>query len=106
VVSRAREMAREYLRKKQSFIWNATNISRQIRELSINLFAAYNARVRIVYIEAPEERLYIQNRERESSVPAEVIRKLTARWEVADLTEAHRVDWVEPTSDEPQGYFR
>jgi len=106
VVSRAREKAREYLRKKQSFIWNATNISRQIRELSINLFAAYNARVRIVYIEAPEERLYIQNRERESSVPAEVIRKLTARWEVPDLTEAHRVDWVEPTTDEPQGYFR
>jgi putative nucleotidyltransferase with HDIG domain len=94
VVSRAREMAREHLRKKQSFIWNATNISRQIRELSINLFAAYNARVRVVYIEAPEERLYSQNRERESPVPAEVIRKLTARWEVPDLTEAHRVDWV------------
>jgi len=105
VVSRAREMAREYLRKKQPFIWNATNISRQIRELSINLFAAYNARVRVVYIEAPEERLYIQNRERESSVPAEVIRKLTARWEVPDLTEAQSVEWIEPTTDQPRGYF-
>jgi predicted kinase len=98
-------MAREYLRKKQSFIWNATNISRQIRELSINLFAAYNARVRIVYIEAPEERLYIQNQQRESSVPAEVIRKFTGRWEVPDLTEAHSVDRIEPTTDQPRGYF-
>lgn len=94
VVSRAREAAREYLRKKQFFVWNATNISRQMRELSINLFAAYNARVRLVYVEAPEERLHEQNRERAAAVPAEVIRKLIARWEVPDLTEAHNVDWV------------
>lgn len=94
VVSKAREMAREYLRRKQPFVWNATNISRQIRELSINLFAAYNARVRIVYVEAAEENLYAQNRERSDAIPAEVIRKLTARWEVPDLTEAHRVDWI------------
>ena len=95
VASRAREMAREYLRRKQPFVWNATNISRQIRELSINLFAAYNARVRIVYVEAPEDRLYAQNRDRAEAIPAEVIRKLTDRWEVPDLTEAHRVDWIE-----------
>jgi putative nucleotidyltransferase with HDIG domain len=94
VVSRAREAARVYLRKKQPFVWNATNISRQMRELSVNLFAAYNARVRIVYVEAPEERLHEQNRERADAVPAEVIRKLTARWEVPDLTEAHSVEWV------------
>jgi predicted kinase len=97
VVSRAREAAREYLRKKQPFVWNATNISRQMRELSINLFAAYNARVRVVYVEAPEGRLFAQNRERADAVPAEVIRKLTARWEVPDLTEAHRVDCVTET---------
>lgn len=94
VVSAAREIAREHLRRKQGFVWNATNISRQMRELSINLFAAYNARVRIVYVEAPEARLYAQNREREDAVPAEVIAKLTARWEVPDLTEAHRVEWL------------
>lgn len=94
VVSRAREAAREHLRRRRNFVWNATNVSRQMRELSVNLFADYNARVRIVYVEAPEARLYAQNRERADAVPAEVIRKLTARWEVPDLTEAHRVDWV------------
>jgi predicted kinase len=92
VVSRAREAAREHLRKRRPFIWNATNISRQIRAVSVNLFAAYNARVRIVYVEAPEQRLYAQNAERADAVPPEVIRKLTARWEVPDLTEAHRVE--------------
>lgn len=94
VVSRAREAARACLRRKQNFVWNATNVSRQLRELSVNLFAAYHARVRIVYVEAPEAALYARNRERADAVPAEVIRKLTARWEVPDLTEAHRVDWV------------
>jgi predicted kinase len=102
VAAKAREIAREYLRKKQPFVWNATNISRQIRELSINLFAAYNARVRIVYVEAPEDRLFAQNSGRADSIPAEVIRKLTARWEVPDLTEAHRVDWVEGSPDAAQ----
>ncbi|HEX8722731.1 MAG TPA: AAA family ATPase [Pyrinomonadaceae bacterium] len=94
VVSAAREAARAHLRRREPFVWNATNVSRQIREQSVNLFAAYNARVRIVYVEAPEARLYEQNRAREDPVPAEVIRKLTARWEVPDLTEAHRVEWV------------
>ncbi len=94
VVSAAREAARAHLRRRESFVWNATNVSRQVREQSVNLFAAYNARVRVVYVEAPEARLYEQNRAREDSVPTEVIRKLTARWEVPDLTEAHRVEWV------------
>jgi hypothetical protein len=52
-VSQAREAAREHLRKWWPFVWNATNISRQIRELSINLFA--------------------QNREHTDPVLAEVI---------------------------------
>ncbi|HEV2764057.1 MAG TPA: AAA family ATPase [Pyrinomonadaceae bacterium] len=64
VVSRAREAAREHLRARRNFAWNATNISRQVRDTCVNLFAAYNARVRIVYVEAPERRLYAQNRER------------------------------------------
>jgi putative nucleotidyltransferase with HDIG domain len=102
VASKARELAREHLRRKEPFVWNATNISRQIRELSINLFAAYNARVRILYVEVPEDRLYSQNRERDDAIPAEVIRKLTARWEVPDLTEAHRVEWVEGASGAAQ----
>jgi len=93
VVSEARERAREYLRRKQSFIWNATNISRQIRSQCIDLFAAYNARVRIVYIDVSQQTLFRQNREREKPVPADVINRLLDRWEVPDLTEAHRIDW-------------
>ena len=94
VIQKARERAREFLRKGQNFVWNATNLSRQIRAQCIDLFADYNARVRIVYLEAGEQKLYRQNREREEGVPASVMQKMLARWEVPDVTEAHRVDWV------------
>ena len=94
VVARARENAREYLRRKQSFIWNATNISRQLREHCISLCAAYNARVRIIYVETGAERLAEQNRARGFRVPPEIINRLLMRWEPPDLTEAHRVEVV------------
>jgi predicted kinase len=92
VVARARERAREYLRRKQSFIWNATNISRQLREHCISLCAAYNARVRVIYVEAGAAALAERNRSRELGVPPEVINRLLARWEPPDLTEAHQVE--------------
>ena len=95
IVAEARERARIYLRQKKSFVWNATSVSRRIRKQCIDLFAAYNARVRIVYIDVPEETLFKQNSERDKPVPAEVIKRLLDRWEVPDLTEAHKVDWVE-----------
>jgi predicted kinase len=94
VVSAARERAREFLRRKQGFVWNATNLSRQVREQCINLFAAYNARIRIVYLDVPERKLFEQNSARDAEVPAKIIRDLLDRWEVPDKTEAHRVDWV------------
>ena len=94
VIAAAREKAREYLRRKQSFVWNATNISRQMREHCLSLCAAYNAHLRIVYLETSEAKLFAQNRARAASVPAQVITKLFHRWEVPDLTEAHHVDWI------------
>lgn len=94
VVAAAREKAREYLRHKQSFIWNATNISRQMRAHCLNLCAAYHARIRLVYLETSEANLLAQNQARAASVPASVITKLFRRWEVPDVTEAHQVEWV------------
>jgi predicted kinase len=94
VIVRARELARQYLRKNENFVWNATNLSRQIREQSISLCAGYKARIRIVYIEPSAEKLTQQNRERPWSVPESAMQKMLARWEVPDLSEAHQVDWI------------
>jgi predicted kinase len=94
VLQRARDLAREHLRQARPFVWNATNLSRQLRGECLRLFTAYKARTRIVYVEVPEETLLRQNRQRPCPVPEDVIERLLRRWEVPDRTEAHRVDWV------------
>ncbi len=94
VVNRARDQARDHLRNGRSFVWNATNLSRQLRGQCIQLLADYHARIRIVYLEPPEERLWVQNRQRQACVPQAVLERLLDRWEVPDRTEAHGVEWV------------
>jgi predicted kinase len=94
VVNEARERAREALRAGRPFVWNATNLSRQLRGLSLRLFAAYGARVRIVYVEVPPGVLFAQNRQRSAVVPQGVLERLIDRWEVPDRTEAHAVEYA------------
>lgn len=86
----AKEQARVFLRSKKSFVWNATNITRSMREQLIDLFLTYKAKVKIVYIEVPYALLRSQNREREHIVPAAAMEKL----EVPAQEEAHEVEYV------------
>jgi putative nucleotidyltransferase with HDIG domain len=93
VLQAARAQARQYLRDRRSFVWNATNLSRLVRGEAIRLLAGYQGRIRIVYVEVSEETLKRQNRKRPRPVPEKVLEHLLSRWEVPDLTEAHEVEW-------------
>lgn len=94
VIQAAREEARVHLRQGRDFTWNATNLSRQIRKSCIDLFADYNARVRIVHLEAPPEVLRERNVGRPRPVPDKAVQRMIERWEVPDLTEAHEVELI------------
>jgi predicted kinase len=94
VAALAKSRARELLRHQQSFVWNATNITCTLRAARIDLFAAYHARIRIVYMDAPWEVILRRNQERVSSVPEPVITRMLRKLEVPDLTEAHTIEWV------------
>lgn len=94
VVQAGRERLREHLRKRERFVYNATNINRQRRGPILDLAADYGVRVRIVYCEAPRERLLAQNRARAARVPDAVIQRMSERWEMPSLAEAHEVDFV------------
>ncbi|MEM9547944.1 MAG: AAA family ATPase, partial [Bacteroidota bacterium] len=61
VIQLAKEKAKEFLRTKTSFVFNATNITRDMRSRWIGLFTNYKARVKIVYIEVPYKSLIHQN---------------------------------------------
>lgn len=90
----AKEQARVFLRKNQSFIFNATNIKRQLRNQWIDLFTTYGAKVKIVYIEVPYTQLMQQNRNREYVVPAKVMERMIRKLEMPSLVEAHKVEYL------------
>lgn len=91
VAQQAKEQARVHLRAKQSFVWNATNITRQMRSQLIDLFTDYGAYVTIVYVEQPFMQWLAQNRMREAAVPLSVLNKLLLKLEVPLITESHKV---------------
>jgi predicted kinase len=97
VIAAARERAREHLRAKKSFVWNATNLSRRIRAGLIDLFADYNARVRIVYLEGPPAEQQRRNAARRNPVPDSAIGRMLNSWEPPKINEAHQVDWIDTT---------
>lgn len=94
VVQAAKERAKEHLRKNARFVWNATNLNRQRRSPIVQMAADYGARVRIVYLEVPRALLAEQNKARAAVVPWAAIHRMTERWEVPSLTEAHEVSYV------------
>ncbi len=69
VVQVAWERCREHLRLGRSFACNATNLLRQTRRRWIDLFADYNARIEIVYVEPPLAVILSQNVRRDRPVP-------------------------------------
>src|SRR5262249_52558553 len=94
VVQLAKEQAREYLRRQQRFVWNATNITRQMRSQLVDLFVTYKAYVKMVYVEVPYARLHAQNKDREAVVPRNALDKLVSKLEVPACWEAHEVSYV------------
>jgi putative nucleotidyltransferase with HDIG domain len=91
VAKAAKEQAKVHLRQEQSFVWNATNITRELRQQLIALFANYKARIRVVYVECPADELNRRNRSRPKPVPASVIERMIEKLEVPTVTEAHQL---------------
>lgn len=91
VVARAKEMAKGYLRKKQAFVWNATNITFDIRTRIEGLCEKYGARVILIYLEAPYEELLKRNEIRERKVPAVVIENMIHKMDMPEPIECYQV---------------
>ena len=93
VIRTAQERAREYLRKKQPFIWNATNLTKDTRQKLIGLFEKYGARVRIVYLETDEETRTAQNMGRTDAVPEDIVAGMLRKMTLPAPDEAQKVEW-------------
>ncbi len=105
VAREARERAREYLRKNQSFVWNATNLTRRIREPLTDLFVSYGARVELIYLEADRATLLERQKtraktadrtgEKDRAVPAQVLDKMMHMLDFPEPWEATTVNYLD-----------
>ncbi len=94
VVQIAKELAKKYLRSHTPFVWNATNITRSLRLQLVELFSSYGAKVKIVYLEVPYQKLLQQNKNREYVVRENIIQRMINKLEVPAQWEAHEVEYV------------
>lgn len=95
VIQEAKSRAKKYLADGISFVWNATNITRQIRQGLIQLFTEYNAYVEIHFIATPYKvcELHNKNRDEKEIVPQNVMEKMKRKLQVPMNSEAHIVKY-------------
>lgn len=91
VVQLAKEKAKSYLRSSTPFVWNATNITRQMREQLIDLFTTYKVRTTIIYLEVPFIVQQRQNQNRENVVPQNSVKRMISKLETPQIWEACEV---------------
>lgn len=86
-----KEACKVLLRQKQSFVFNATNITVELRGKWLDLFHSYGAKTNLYYLETPHQILLKQNKNRAYPVPEQVIEKLLLKLEIPQFNEAHSV---------------
>lgn len=90
----ATDKAKELLRSRQAFVWNATHLSQQMRDKTLDLLFAYNAQVELVYLEQPRAQLLRRNGQRPSTLSNKALQAMTLKWELPLPTEAHSVVYM------------
>ena len=94
VANAAKEFAKDHLRKHESFVWNATNLTPQMREQLVDLFESYGANVKIIYVESSYDTLSKQNKNRTAVVPQDVIDNMLKKLVPPMAYEAREVVWM------------
>lgn len=89
VASVAIERSRKLLRRKEPFIWNATNLMQETRQRLIRLFAGYGARVHVVYLEAGYKELQERNQIRKRQIPGNVLEQMIDKMEMPEPWEGY-----------------
>ena len=87
----AEERARELLRRHEPFVWNATHLSKLMREKTLNLLYQYHAQVELVYLEQPRRELLRRNGQRDTSLSNKKLQAMLWNWEIPLPQEAHGV---------------
>ncbi len=91
VVQIAYEQAREFCRKKQSFVWNSTNLTLDLRSKLIRTLSVYNPYFKIYYVETPIEKVFSRRR---SDIPVAILERMIQQLDMPLSTEVHEVKYL------------
>lgn len=91
VAHHALDIAKALLRQRAPFVWNATHLSQQMRDKTLDLLFAYSAEVEIVYLEQPRDVLLRRNGKRDTSLSNRTLEGMLVKWDLPLPTEAHAV---------------
>lgn len=91
VAQLAYQRAKAYAAKKQSFIWNSTNLTREMRSRIISTLSVYNPRFKLVYIETSKENVFAR---RKGEIPRNALEKMFHMLEMPLSYEVHEIEYV------------
>lgn len=86
--------AKELLRNKEPFVWNATNINPQLRKKCLDLLFNYDASVSIKYLEEKYETIMSRNAKRNNTLTNKKIDDMLFKWSVPKKYEANNVEYI------------
>jgi predicted kinase len=87
----AYERAKEFCRKKQSFVWNSTNLSSDLRARLTRTLGVYNPYFRIIYVETALNNVFSRRKE---DIKVSVLERMVKQLDIPLSTEAHEVIYV------------
>jgi predicted kinase len=82
------------LRRKQSFVWNATSLVPDFRRRQLELFRDYGAFTEIVVLETSWTEGLRRNKDRSAVVPEGVIDDMLGRFSPPSVRESHAISWL------------
>ncbi len=91
VVQKAYDMAKKYAAAKQSFVWNSTNLTTDMRSKLINLLSVYNPKFRITYLETSWNNIFTR---RSADIPTTSLQKMIQILDMPLASEAHEVVYL------------
>ncbi len=91
VAQLAYERAKEFCRRRQSFVWNSTNLTAEMRSRLIGTLRVYDPRFTIIYVETAQSAIFQRRR---ADIHISVIERMIRQLEVPLPGEAHAVRYV------------
>lgn len=93
------ERARAHLRRGEPFVWNATCLSRVVRQKITQLARSYDAHITAISLDVPQDIAIARNAKRENAIPEKAIRELARKREPIGVDEAHEIWSVNEAGD-------